>query len=247
MQQDSKQREAIFKPTSFLLLSVYVFLSFSTSDLQTSISHAKINQTYIHIYIYIYTHTRAYTHISHAKILWSVEVPGELPVCWGISPREHQIQIESNSQARRIQPACLAIYALLRASPPFCDAVSGIPERRTPNQGARMLGRRDDPTLCWIQPSVPHRSFSNVYIYIYTYIYTYLSLYISLSIYIYIYTCVCIYIYIYIYIVFKRPRRCHAHLRARGRPPRENRNPTSYPHSRLEDFPRRKKTQKSTG
>ena len=38
------------------------------------------------------------------------------------------------------------IYYVLRTNPPFCDAVSRVPERWTPNQGVH-LGKREDPTL----------------------------------------------------------------------------------------------------
>ena len=49
-------------------------------------------------------------------------------------------------RTRIASAAFLLSLLLLRTSLPFCDAVSRVPVRRTPNQGAH-IGKREDPTL----------------------------------------------------------------------------------------------------
>ena len=91
--------------------------------------------TYIHIYIYTYIHIFTYIHVhtcTYMCMRWTSSVrqvmppkqygpsglfPGELPVCWGISPLERRTSTESNLETCRISARTPAV-STCAARPP---------------------------------------------------------------------------------------------------------------------------------
>ena len=88
-----------------------------------------------------------------------------------------------------------------------------------------------------------------IYIYIYTHVCMYVCMYVCIYIYIYTYVYVCVYTYIYIYIYIGRKHHIRSAWSMKTALSTFSipRNPTSYPHPRLQEFPRWKKTLTNTG